>query len=410
MKKEPFQQKNKTDLSTSNKLIKNIDLRHHDRIGMYLERKRKSLKIEETTQLKSGQILDWIPCDSQCIDGKIATPPPLKKIKRVRRKKISRLTEFELEKNLKKLGPKGCVPILRRDVNLLELPEKLSLSNFLSKHGKPTFLRKFGEGPELEFPMDSSDHWYASSTQTVTNYGGEGYISAWAPYVEWSDEFSLGQIALVRGATASRQTLEAGWQTYNQLYGDWKPHLFIFYTTNGYTESGDNIGGYNRDVDGWIQVSDRIFPGALSSPVSNINGEQYDMFVKYQFFEGNWWLRINNQWIGYYPASLFNHTGLRTRASQIYFYGETIDSNNHSGMTRTDMGSGRWPYEGWKKSAYMRNLKYQSTPEGNLENYNPGWIYENDRECYDIEGKFNNKGNWDSYFWWGGSGKNSKCG
>ena len=45
--------------------------------------------------------------------------------------------------------------------------------------------------------------------------------------------------ALIAGSGAGLQTVEVGAQTYRDLYGDWNPHLFIFYTTNGYTQSGN---------------------------------------------------------------------------------------------------------------------------------------------------------------------------
>ena len=62
--------------------------------------------------------------------------------------------------------------------------------------------------------------------------------------------------------------MEAGWQEFQDLTGDWVPHLFTYYTTNGYSDDGDNKGGYNRDVDGWVQYDDTIFPGTTFTPVT----------------------------------------------------------------------------------------------------------------------------------------------
>ena len=104
------------------------------------------------------------------------------------------------------------------------------------------------------------------------------------PYCEHADEFSLGQCALVRGAGSTKQTIETGHQQYRDLYGDWVPHFFVFYTTNGYTSSGDNLGGYNQDVNGWVQYSSSIFPEALSSPLSTFGGTQYVMNLKWQLW------------------------------------------------------------------------------------------------------------------------------
>src|SRR5262249_61553072 len=135
--------------------------------------------------------------------------------------------------------------------------------------------------------------------------------------------------ALARGSGGSKQTVEAGHQEYKDRYGDWVPHLFIYYTTNGYTSSGDNIGGYNQDVDGWVQYSPYIYPEALSSPLSSSGGTQYIMNLKWQLWAGNWWLRVNGRWIGYYPASLFATFGLRNEAEKTAWYGEVVDSAGH---------------------------------------------------------------------------------
>jgi len=137
----------------------------------------------------------------------------------------------------------------------------------------------------------------------VTCYGAYGNLAAFDPYLHRSDEFSLLQVALTRGSGSGRQTVEAGWQEYRDLYGDWVPHLFVFYTTNGHSKSGDNKGGYNRDVDGWVQYSNVVYPEAISSPNSTRGGAQYIMQIKYQLYQGNWWFCCNGRWIGYYPAS-----------------------------------------------------------------------------------------------------------
>jgi len=58
--------------------------------------------------------------------------------------------------------------------------------------------------------------------------------------------------------------METGHQDYRDLYGDWVPHLLIYYTATGYSSSG-----YNRDAAGWIQYSSSIYPSALQ-PVQQL--------------------------------------------------------------------------------------------------------------------------------------------
>jgi len=281
-----------------------------------------------------------------------------------------------------------------------------SLQEWLAKDGRVLRMRPDGEGNGLASPEDAGAHKYAASAQVVECFGTDGNISAWDPYVEHADEFSLGQCALVRGTGTGKQTIEAGHQEYRQKYGDWVPHLFVFYTTNGYTKKGDDIGGYNEDVDGWVQVDDRVHPGATSSPVSSLGGDQYVMQLRWQLWQGDWWLRVNGRWLGYYPGSLFSTAGLRERAEKVSWYGEIVDHAG-DGTTRTDMGNGHWPSEGWQRCAYMSNLRYRSAD--GMRRYDPQSAWATHPDCYDIEGHFDNTGSWGSYFWWGGSGRNSGC-
>jgi hypothetical protein len=365
-----------------------------------------------------GQLLDWVPIESLVRDGKVADPPAedgidLRSLDQIPAEVSSKeirpveLVPFELTAEGVSRGPRGTVPLVRRDLDRLVAGK--SLNDLLAKHGKATRLVPDGMGGDVALPEDGTVHKYAYSAQWVTCYGCEGNINAWDPYLEWSDEFSLGQNALARGSGAGKQTVEAGHQEYRDLYGDWVPHLFIFYTTNGYTSSGDNKGGYNQDVDGWVQYSSTIYPEALSSPLSTFGGTQYIMNLKWQLWQGNWWLRVNGVWIGYYPASLFNTAGLRNQAEKTAWYGEVVDSGAHAGTTSTDMGNGHWPYEGWQRCAFMNNLAYQSGTGGQAARYNPGTVYASHPNCYGIESHFNNTGSWGPYFWWGGSGKNSQC-
>ena len=293
-----------------------------DRIRQYLLDRQSRREVILTTQTRLGQSIDWVPAESLAPEGKIASPPEADRLdlrmhqdpadgKEVRPAEFVR---FELEDERAERGPSGTVPIVRRDVD--RITSTKYLQDFLSKHGRATQLRPEGEGVELALPEDGSVHKYANTAQGVTAYGTEGNINAWDPYLEWSDEFSLGQNALVRGTGSGRQTIESGHQEYRDLYGDWVPHLFVFYTTNNYSDQGDNKGGYNQDVDGWVQYSNVVYPEALSSPLSTFGGTQYIMNLKWQLWQGNWWMRCNNRWIGYYPASLFSASGCATRPTR----------------------------------------------------------------------------------------------
>lgn len=376
-----------------------------EQVNQYLSDRYARREVVTQTRTRGGLALDWVPVESQLRGDKLATPPeddrPIERDPEQRQE----VQRFELQHEEAELGPPGTVPLLRTPVDRIRGGG--GLNDWLAK-GNRAKRRLPADSPnDLALPAkDVHKHVYA--TQSVTCFGTEGNINAWDPYVEWSNEFSLGQLWLIRGSGNAQQTLEVGHQEYRDLYGDWVPHLFLFYTTNNYTDQGDNKGGYNTDVDGWVQYASTIHPGALSSPLSQFGGTQYIMALKVQLWQRNWWVRVNGTWIGYYPASLYNSTGLATMASRLDWGGEVVDAADHAGTTSTDMGNGHWPYEGWQRCAYMNNMRYQSSTGGGMTDYN-GSAASEAPSCYGIDSHMRSGTNWGSYFWWGGSGKNANC-
>lgn len=373
----------------------------------YFESRLKKLNILTTTRTPSGQVIDWVPIDSQVLDDKIAEPPTISlPVDPVDKERVAKMVYFELEDPNAERGPENTVPILRKKLEFL--PNK-SLQDYLSKYLYS--VREFatvGNGLTIPLPELSGGHRYAATAQNVNAFGAEGVLSAYDPYTETSGDFSLIQIALANRDLPKIQTIEAGWQECHDIYGDWLPHLFLFYTTNGYTKSGDNIGGYNQDVDGWIQYDNAVHPGAVYKPMSERGASQYELQIKFQLYRGNWWFRCNNRWLGYYPAKLFmgNQSVFSTlgdHADQVNFYGEIFDSDRVAGKTKTDMGSGYWPEYRWPFAAYMHNLRVQTDRESRLEDYD-GKPFVTDLDMYDLELHMKSGESWGSYFWLGGPG------
>jgi hypothetical protein len=281
------------------------------------------------------------------------------------------------------------------------------LQDWLSKSGRA---KRLAPPDAFRVRQSSSvpEHAYAYAYQFVTCLGTEGVINAWRHYVEWSDEFSIGQLWLSRGSGPQHQTLEVGIQTRRDSYGDWEPHVFVFYTTNNYGPYGDFLGGYDQDVKGWMQHSRVIVPGHRQTQLSQFGGQQFDTPLKVQLSGGKWWVMVNGHWMGYYPASLYNETGLRSEASLVEWGGEVLDLPAHPGTTATDMGSGLFPWEGYQRAAYMRNLAYQSDPTGTMARFQ-GSVEASNPDCYDISADFTSDSSWGSHFFWGGTGRNSAC-
>jgi hypothetical protein len=102
-------------------------------IAAYFAERRARLKIVKTTTTPSGQMLDWIPIDSQFIGKKIpdlraiATPEMLHIGKR------PNLVSFELNDPAVDRGPDGTVPVMRRDFSKTRVAGRLK--NYLAKKG-----------------------------------------------------------------------------------------------------------------------------------------------------------------------------------------------------------------------------------------------------------------------------------
>lgn len=386
--------------------------RRRNMVRDYLTRQRAQLDIVTTTVTDSGQVIDWIRPESQIASGNLASPPPQPERPHMPDVEHDNVIPSvgELVRQQHARGPAGTVPVVRRDIdeviNAMMPPEHLQ--DFLSKSGNTQNPANVNSIPN---PGDSA-HIYAHTSQYIDNLGADGLINVWNPYVQpvseeiayWG-EFSLGQVAVVNenGTADEKETIEAGWQDFPAFYGDNYPHLFIYYTTNGYTEKGDNLGGYNRDVKGWVQYSRTTFPGMRLTSTSTYDGTQAELRIIVKYYYGNWWLYANNEWIGYYPGSLFRSDGLRSEANKVSWYGEVVDADDGY-ATYTDMGSGSHAAAGFRKAAYMRNLKYFEVNRGLARDYK-GTPFVSDSQCYSLSTWHVSGSSWGSYHFWGGPGR-----
>ncbi|KAI1420300.1 hypothetical protein F5Y12DRAFT_719681 [Xylaria sp. FL1777] len=355
------------------------------------------LQVVATTTTVDGQIIDWVVPESQT-NGDLASPPAAPATKRSVQSNTIRAL---LADNAALQGPNGTVPIPRTS-GATKATKRL-----------PT-KQDDGSLPKIDSAADGSagQHWYASSGQTVNNKGGKGTFSLFKAFTQNNADFSLLQTAVIRtnaahaGTGGVTQTVEAGWINYpNQVSA---PHLFSYFTTNGYSADGDNVGGWNRDSAGWVQTDSSIYPGVAFSPLSTDGGAQYELEIGYTLSGGNWWLWCLDRYIGYYPASLFSQGGvnaadtLADHSNVIDFYGEIY--NSETAVTTTDMGSGEFPTTGFGKSAYIHNIVYVNN-DGNYADYNGAdQLVVSDTSRYNILPTWSSGGSWGSYFYLGGPG------
>lgn len=194
-----------------------------------------------------------------------------------------------------------------------------------------------------------------------------------------------------------------------------------YFTTNGYKPHGDgnNVGGWNRDVDGWVQHDSSIFPGAGFNPPagSTLVGTQSEFGIKYQLYQEptdgtlNWWFAVQGRWIGYYPGNLFEgnqslFSGLANGGEYIGFWGEVYSALQDPTKTHDQMDSGQLAEGGWTYACYMRNLRNQQrNMEGNMTDHNGfGSVDAPNTAMYDIDMHMNSGTDWGSYFFGGGPG------
>jgi hypothetical protein len=311
--------------------------------------------------------------------------------------------------------PEGFVPIRRLTMQILQRFE--TLADFRKK--VPSHI---GRARSFELNRANDDqllaksialprigamslHQYAHAYRFVANRGAEGVFNLWNPYTERSDEFSLAQMWVVRGSGSNRETVEAGWQRYKDLYGDWNARLFIYFTPDNYGSGGC----YNLTCGAFVQTNNTVYIGGTFGQYSQVGGPQRE--IKLLWYKdgtnGHWWLRYGDIWVGYYPRTRFDSNGLRNQAEQIDFGGEIIDKRTNGRHTQTDMGSGHWPYEGYTYAAYQRALKYIDTT--NVYRDASSLIASRtDSQCYDIR-LYSSSGSWGRYFYFGGSGYNTNC-
>ncbi|KAK1258255.1 hypothetical protein QJS04_geneDACA012761 [Acorus gramineus] len=129
----------------------------------------------------------------------------------------------------------------------------------------------------------------------------------------------------------------------NSINGDAKTRFFTFWTSNGYKQ-----GCHNLQCPGFVQVSTKVHPGAVVSPLS-------EFFFKFQDrSSGNWWLYYGNEKepVGYWPKSLF--TSLANSASEVRWGGNVVSPTSEPSPP---MGSGHFSQEGDSRACYFMNMK-----------------------------------------------------
>jgi len=378
-------------------------------VRRWLEQRQSALRITTTTTTPGGQTLDWVPVESQTSEP-IAEPPPAG-APGVRAEQARPTVSVQLD--IGKAGPAGHVPVLRPDVARIR-----SLDHLARVRSKPGGLRvNVRRTNKKPTDPDPAGYFHALSSQWGTVYGGDAWLNLWDPLVDipasGGDDHSISQLWLQNYQKPQLQSIEGGLTVDLNLNGDAANHLFIYYTTNGYSQDGDNLGGYNTLQAGWVQYDPSIYPGiTINGSSQQGQSPQLEIGVKYQLWQGNWWFGFNNNesgpwiWLGYYPGSLFNG-GIANQVDWVGWGGEVYSALANPCATTDQMGSGRHAADGWTYACYQRLMHNQTDLNGSLANFaGVASVDVAASNCpadeYTIATFMNSGSNWGSYQYFGG--------
>jgi len=177
---------------------------------------------------------------------------------------------------------------------------------------------------------------------------------------------------------------------------DTQPHLFVYYTADGYNKTGC----YNHDCTAFVQYSTTVTPGNNLAPVSHTSSAQYEIQLQAKLTGGNWWIFYAGKPMGYYPTSLY-HGGQLTKHATLVDYGTETTGTTFW----PPAGGGAWSSAGWEKAAYVRELYYISSSTATSGTWETLTRQQPNPNCYSVTGPYySSTAGWGVYFYDGGPG------
>ncbi|RDX65888.1 hypothetical protein CR513_55414 [Mucuna pruriens] len=363
-----------------------------------------------TIESPDGDLIDCVHKRKQpALDHPLLRNHKIQKVPRKMPKgmKVKR-EEKEMERNAWQMWhqngtrcPKGTIPVRRSTVH--DVLRAKSLFDF-GKKRRRFLLSRRSDAPDV-VSGNGHEHAIAYTGSSQEVYGAKATINVWEPSIQVVNEFSLSQIWILSGSFdgSDLNSIEAGWQVSPELYGDSRPRLFTYWTSDSYQATGC----YNLLCAGFVQTNSRIAIGAAISPISSYDANQYDITILIWKDPkvGNWWMSFGDgTLVGYWPEELFTH--LATHATMVEWGGEVVNTRANGQHTSTQMGSGHFAEDGFGKASYFRNLEIVDTDNSLSSVHNILTLAEN-TNCYDIKSSYSNE--WGTYFYYGGPGNNPQC-
>ncbi|XP_027941318.1 uncharacterized protein LOC114195126 [Vigna unguiculata] len=171
-----------------------------------------------------------------------------------------------------------------------------------------------------------------------------GVSSKFGPYYEvkgrtsiYNPRVSKGQMSLshVWVQNGGDNKISAGWQVSSDLYGDNRTHFYASWTTDNFHKTGC----YNVRCPGFVHTNSYAYLGESFQNSSVYGGPIYyfSTSISQEPVYKDWWLYINNIYIGYFRAKLFSNMN---SAEKVGWGGRTLTPR---GSSSPPMGSGHFP-------------------------------------------------------------------
>ncbi|TXG68766.1 hypothetical protein EZV62_003701 [Acer yangbiense] len=247
-------------------------------------------------------------------------------------------------------------------------------------------------------PIPLANHTFENQARPVYEYahvtvthalftGAQAYFNVWHPKT-FNDECSKAQVWILGGLDRDPNdlnTIETGWMVSGD---DDRTRLFVYWT-----------------IDPFIAIGGSIDPDSIYNGLQR----EIQLIVRKDQITGNWWLKVGDRIVGYWPNKIFN-IGLHVCGTEIKWGGAVLNKNVDNHHTATQMGSGHFPGEGFGKASFIRNLGYYDYSNNLVtKGLYIDRIYATRPSCYDVKLGDHGAANYGTHLYFGGSGFSMDC-
>lgn len=279
------------------------------------------------------------------------------------------------------------------------LSRRLTNEQYKFQVPTPNALPQIGKPQNEETPSnDGYVHRYAVMYQSTRLNGVDAQLNLWSPQISGTD-MSLSQTWIVSGSGSETETLESGWQVRDGLEKNIAVP-FVYSTQDNYS----NTGCYNLDCAGFVQTTNQVIFARFPDDGYSVAGfAQKTLNIRWERKDGtgNWWVRMNDIWVGYYPAKLYKGDLLGAKNAPVTaeFGGE-----NTGQAPAVQMGSGVFSSKGYGRAAFQSGLSILSSPGTWVDVI--GLPYVTNPNCYSLTTTEASRplGTRGPYFYFGGPG------